>query len=350
MRQDDPDADDDRRVRPGVTTPRLVRREQLDVDAQEVRTLLRLRQGAPRPARRHRPAVRPDLPSRAEDAALWHDDVAAYDVSLTDGDRHLGRIYLDLHPREGKYKHAAQFDLVRGRRRPPAPRGRARLQLPARPDGARRRRHDVPRVRPPDAPRARRPQRVGPLLRASRPSGTSSRRRRRCSRSGRGTPTCCARFAHERGRRGDPGRARRADARAPTSSARATDARSRCSTRRCRTGFHAGRARDDLTARSRELQSRYSLFPLRRGHALPRVVRPPRRLLARSTTRTCGRWSSPRTCSRAFDRDDLFDPEVAGRYRDRSSPRVGSSDAADLVEDFLGRPYTFDAYAAWLAE
>jgi thimet oligopeptidase len=27
----------------------------------------------------------------------------------------------------------------------------------------------------------------------------------------------------------------------------------------------------------------------------------------------------------------------------------GSRDAADLVEDFLGRPYAFDAYAAWLA-
>ncbi|MDQ1218148.1 hypothetical protein QE411_003003 [Microbacterium arborescens] len=27
----------------------------------------------------------------------------------------------------------------------------------------------------------------------------------------------------------------------------------------------------------------------------------------------------------------------------------GSRDAADLVADFLGRPYSFDAYRAWLA-
>ncbi len=52
----------------------------------------------------------------------------------------------------------------------------------------------------------------------------------------------------------------------------------------------------------------------------------------------------------AFDRDDLFDPEVAGAYRDKVLRQGGRRDAADLVEDFLGRPYTFDAYAAWLAE
>jgi thimet oligopeptidase len=52
----------------------------------------------------------------------------------------------------------------------------------------------------------------------------------------------------------------------------------------------------------------------------------------------------------AFDRANMFDPAVAGRYRDRILAQGGQQDAADLVEDFLGRPYTFDAYAAWLAE
>ena len=51
----------------------------------------------------------------------------------------------------------------------------------------------------------------------------------------------------------------------------------------------------------------------------------------------------------AFDEDDLFDAEVAGRYRDRVLAPGGTKDAADLVADFLGRPYTFDSYAAWLA-
>jgi thimet oligopeptidase len=50
----------------------------------------------------------------------------------------------------------------------------------------------------------------------------------------------------------------------------------------------------------------------------------------------------------AFDAADLFDPEVAHRYRDRVLAPGGSKDAADLVADFLGRPFAFDAFAAWL--
>jgi thimet oligopeptidase len=46
------------------------------------------------------------------DAPLWHPEVEAYDV-VEDG-RVVGRIYLDMHPREGKYKHYAQFTLASG--------------------------------------------------------------------------------------------------------------------------------------------------------------------------------------------------------------------------------------------
>jgi thimet oligopeptidase len=50
----------------------------------------------------------------------------------------------------------------------------------------------------------------------------------------------------------------------------------------------------------------------------------------------------------AFDADDLFAAEVAHRYRDRILARGGSADAADLVADFLGRPFGFEAFAEWL--
>ena len=49
---------------------------------------------------------------RVEAPGAWHPDVEAHDV--LEGDRPLGRIWLDMHPREGKYKHFAQFTRVNG--------------------------------------------------------------------------------------------------------------------------------------------------------------------------------------------------------------------------------------------
>jgi len=46
------------------------------------------------------------------DAKVWHESVQVFDV-MRDGTA-LGRIYLDMHPRDGKYKHAAQFPLKDG--------------------------------------------------------------------------------------------------------------------------------------------------------------------------------------------------------------------------------------------
>ncbi|MCW2814526.1 MAG: Thimet oligopeptidase, partial [Nocardioides sp.] len=83
----------------------LVRKEQLQVDAQQVRTYFafeKVRQGLL------------DVTGRlfglryeeVTDATLWADDVTAYDVFDSaggDGAESFGRIYLDLHPREGKF-------------------------------------------------------------------------------------------------------------------------------------------------------------------------------------------------------------------------------------------------------
>ncbi|HEY1555930.1 MAG TPA: M3 family metallopeptidase [Kofleriaceae bacterium] len=51
----------------------------------------------------------------------WHASVLVYDV-VRRGDK-LGRIYLDMHPRDGKYKHAAQFPLKDGVRGVQLPEG-----------------------------------------------------------------------------------------------------------------------------------------------------------------------------------------------------------------------------------
>jgi thimet oligopeptidase len=55
------------------------------------------------------------------DAERWHPSVLVYDVVR--GAAKLGRIYLDMHPRDGKYKHAAQFPLKDGVRGVQLPEG-----------------------------------------------------------------------------------------------------------------------------------------------------------------------------------------------------------------------------------
>jgi len=47
------------------------------------------------------------------DAPVWHDDVFYLDVMDAADGTHIGGIYLDLYPRDGKYKHAAAWP-VRG--------------------------------------------------------------------------------------------------------------------------------------------------------------------------------------------------------------------------------------------
>jgi thimet oligopeptidase len=50
----------------------------------------------------------------------------------------------------------------------------------------------------------------------------------------------------------------------------------------------------------------------------------------------------------AFHATHLMDTATARRYRDRVLAPGGSRDAADLVSDFLGRPYDERAFGQWL--
>jgi thimet oligopeptidase len=322
-----------------------VRREQLDVDAQQVRTYFDF------------PAVRRgllDVTGRlfgltyrpAANAVLWDEAVAAYDVHLTDTDERLGRIYLDLHPREGKFKHAAQFDLVRGIRDRQLAEGVLVCNFPR----GLMEHSDVVTLF----------HEFGHLVHHVlagrgewvRFSGVAtewdfveapSQMLEEWAWDADVLHTFARNAAGEQIPGGLVAKMRRAD-----DFGKGYNARTQMFYASMSYWFHVD-IPSDLTERTKELQARYSLFPYIEGTHMPASFG---HLEGYGSGYYTYMWSLviAKDLFSAFDRADMFDPSVARRYRDRILAPGGQRDAADLVEDFLGRPYTFDAYAAWLAE
>ena len=126
---------------------------------------------------------------RRTDAPVWHPSVEAYE--LVSGDKVLGRFYLDMHPRENKYKHAAAFPVRTGVRGKQLPEAALICNFPGGDGTPGLMEHDQVETFFHE---------FGHLIHhlfggdqrwlgvsASTPSGISSRRRRSSSRSGRGT-------------------------------------------------------------------------------------------------------------------------------------------------------------------
>jgi thimet oligopeptidase len=320
----------------------LVRQEQHDVDAQQVRTYFdftRVRQGLLDVTARLFGLEYAEVP----DAPVWHEDVTAYEV-LRDGER-IGRIYLDLHPREGKYKHAAQFTLADGLAGRQLAEGVLVCNFSR---GLMEHDHVVTLF-----------HEFGHLVHHvlagagewTRFAGVATEwdfveapsqmleewawdadvlQTFAVSASGEPIPAALV----ERMRAADD-------------FGKGYHARTQMFYAAMSYWFHTDRPAD-LTAAMRELQERYAPFPYIDGtHMFASFGH----LAGYSSAYYTYMWSLviAKDLFSAFDPADLFEPTVAGRYRDLVLARGGAKDAADLVADFLGRPYTFDAYAAWLA-
>ncbi len=320
----------------------VLRRENFEVDAREVRRYFefaRVRQGLLDVTGRLFEVEYLEVP----DAPTWHADVTTYDV-LRGGQR-LGRIHLDLHPRKGKYGHAAQFDLspgLRGRRLAEGVlvcnfsrslmehdhvvtlfhefghlvhhvlaggqdwtrfSGVATewdfVEAPSQMleewawDAA------VLRSFATDADGSPIPRELVERMRAAKDFGKGAYVR---------TQMFYAALAYQ---------------------------------------LHQ-QVPDDITATMLELQAAYDAFsPVPDTHFFASFGH----LHGYGSGYYTYMWSLviAKDLFSAFDRDDLFDTAVAHRYRDRVLAPGGSRDAADLVADFLGRPYGFDAFEAWLS-
>ncbi len=326
--------------RDGSFYAEVVRRERFHVDAQEVRTYFdfaKVRAGLLDVTGRlfgieYVPVQSPG----------WHEDVASYDV-LREGDR-LGRIHLDLHPRAGKYGHAAQFDLV------PGIRGRQLAEgvlvcnfskqlmehdhvvtlfhefghlvhhvLAGRHDWARFSGvatewdfveapsqmleewawdHDVLATFATDATGEPIPAGLVAKMRAAKEFGKGYYARTQMFYA------ATSYYLHHQ-------------------------------------------VPEDLTELMTRMQAKYDLFgyvPDTHFHASFG------HLQGYGSGYYTYMWSLviAKDLFSAFDPEAMFDTSVSHRYRDAILAAGGSKDAADLVADFLGRPYDFDAFEAWL--
>lgn len=87
-----------------------LKRQKYDVDAQSVRQYFayeKVKRGILSVASRIY-----GVTFQQSDRPVWHPSVEAYDVY--EGDTLIARFYLDMHPREGKYGHAASFGMYSG--------------------------------------------------------------------------------------------------------------------------------------------------------------------------------------------------------------------------------------------
>lgn len=116
--------------------------------------------------------------------------------------------------------------------------------------------------------------------------------------------------------------------------------------------LHDGRAAADgfdLFATSKDIQEKYSPYPYPEG---THVYASFGHLDGYSSVYYTYQWSLAlaKDMFTRFEKNGLLDTKTARAYADEILVPGGSRPAADLVKSFLGRPYNLDAYKKWLQE
>jgi thimet oligopeptidase len=292
---------------------------------------------------------------KVTDAPVWHPEVDAYDVveAGAKGERLLGRIYLDMHPRDGKYKHYAQFTLANGALGRALPEGVLMCNFP-RPTGG------EPALMEHGSVRTFFHE-FGHLLHHVLGGHT-----RWVGQSGVATEwdfveapsQMLEEWIWDLETLQTFARHWQTDEPLPAellASARAADeygkglwVRQQMFYAATSLEFHARDPRGlDTTKLMAELQDRYTPFKYVEGTYFHESFG---HLDGYSAIYYTYMWSLviAKDLFSVFKREGLLNPAPARRYRSAILEAGGSKPAAELVSDFLGRPYDFAAYQQWL--
>ena len=287
-------------------------------------------------------------------ATVWHPEVQVYDVlgGPSFGERAgrlLGRIYLDLHPREGKFKHAAQYTVISGQAGHRLPEGALLCNFPR--SGGLMEYGDVQTLFHEFGHLVHHV--LGGHTRWAANSGVRteqdfveapSQMLEEWTRDG----AVLQGFArHVKTGRPIPAKMV-AQLRAAEEFGKGVDVRQQM--------FYAATSlhlydRDprglEPTAFVADLQARYGPFPYVPGTTYYTAFG---HLNGYSAVYYTYMWSLviAKDLFTAFQGKGVFDPETGARYRRTVLEPGGGKPAAELVADFLGRPYDFRAYEAWL--
>lgn len=327
------------------------KKEQFDFDAQEVRpyfSYLNVRDGLLK--------VTAELFGisyvSVANAKVWHESVDVYDVY--DGEAKIGRIYLDMHPREGKYSHAAQFTLKKGILNRQYPEGVLVCNFPNPQDGDGSALMEFGEV-------TTFFHEFGHLLHhifAGKQqwvpfSGVATEwdfveAPSQLLEEWAWSPEVLARFAHHYQTGEVIPALLVSKIRAAEEFGKAISARQQMFYAALSANYYDRNPESfDQMDLLKELQSKYSYYPYEEGTHFNYSFG---HLDGYSAIYYTYMWSLSlaKDLFEPFKAHGLMNKEIAARYRDLILAPGGSRDAADLVQAFLGRPFQFDAFEAWL--
>jgi thimet oligopeptidase len=287
------------------------------------------------------------------DAKVWHESVDTYDVFDESGK--LGRIYLDMFPREGKFSHAAQFPIRSGLSDRQYPEGALVCNFPNPNEGDGNALMEHSQVQTFF-------HEFGHLL-----HHVFAGRQKWIAFSGVATewdfveapsqlleewawsPEVLATFArHYQTKEPIPAELVQ-KMRAAEEFGKALSARQQMFYAALSVNYYDLDPQTfDTQALLKEMQEKYSYIPYEEGTHFNYSFG---HLDDYSAIYYTYMWSLSlaKDMLTPFTKDGLMDKNIATRYRRFVLEPGGSKDASELVEQFLGRPFQFDAFEKWLS-